>query len=112
MFVCLLLPLFTVLELYFFTPKNNARCIPAAGLGVFVARRLCFDNMRRGPTRAATGWPDRQVEAPRKELPADFGPEPPGQREPTDQGTDRLNGPARRPDPLKDGLDIPATDAD
>ena len=62
--------------------------------------------------RAATGWPGRQVKAPRKEPPADSGPEPPGQREPTDQGTDRWNGPARRPDLLKDGLDIPATDAD
>ena len=29
-----------------------------------------------------------------------------------DQGTDRLNGPAGRPDLLKDGLDIPTTDAD
>ena len=28
------------------------------------------------------------------------------------QGTDHFNGPARRPDLLKDGLDIPATDAD
>ena len=34
------------------------------------------------------------------------------QREPTDQGTDRSNGPARRLDLLNDGLDIPATDAD
>ncbi len=51
-------------------------------------------------------------EAPREEQPPDSGPEPPDQREPTDQGADHLNGPARRPDLLKDGLDIPATDAD
>jgi hypothetical protein len=43
---------------------------------------------------------------------ADSGPEPPGQREPADQGTDRLNGLAYRPDLLKDGLDIPAINAD
>src|SRR5271157_2806733 len=29
--------------------------------------------------RAATGWPGRQVQAPRKEPPADSGPEPPDQ---------------------------------
>ncbi len=54
----------------------------------------------------------RQVKAPRNKLLADSGPEPPGDHEPTDQGTDGLNGPARRPDRLKDGLDIHATDAD
>jgi hypothetical protein len=32
-----------------------------------------------------------------------------GQREPANQRTGRLNGPARRLDPFKDGLDIPAT---
>jgi hypothetical protein len=81
-----------------------------------VARRSLawtgWPGVRASTTRAATGWPGRQVEAPREEQPADSGPEPPGQREPTDQGTDRLNGLASGPDLLKDGLDIPPTDAD
>ena len=34
-----------------------------------------------------------------------------GQREPTAEGTGRLNGPARGPGVLKGGLDIPATHA-
>src|SRR6516165_10302983 len=52
---------------------------------------------RRGRAGASTGWPGRQVQAPREELPADSGPEPPGQREPALQGTGRLNNPARSP---------------
>ena len=62
--------------------------------------------------RAATGWPGRQVNAPRKEPPADSGPEPPGQREPAFSSNRPLaQPPAPGRNARQGGLDIPATHA-
>ena len=62
--------------------------------------------------RAATGWPGRQVKAPRKEPPADSGPEPPGQRESAfSRNRPLAQLPAPRRNARKGGLDVPATHA-